>query len=99
MLTIRLITLEEVGEWLLNCATNANKLTLVASAITTKKVNAPKRLASIMRWLNHVTSHQPTITRDEKLSRTTAEVLRENLAIQTTLKKLGDNLGTGERNM
>jgi hypothetical protein len=91
--------LEEVEEWLLNCATNANKLTLVASAITTKKVNAPKRLASMMRWLNHVTSRQQTITQDEKLSRITAEVLRETLAIQITLKKLGDNLGTGDRNV
>jgi hypothetical protein len=47
------------GKWLLNCAKNANKPTPVASAITTKKVNAPKRLAS-MRLLNHVTRHQET---------------------------------------
>jgi hypothetical protein len=51
--------LEEVEKWLLNCAKNANKPTPVASAITTKKVNAPKRLAST-RLLNHVTSHQET---------------------------------------
>src|ERR1700726_1983979 len=50
--------LEEVEKWLLNCAKNANKPTPVASAITTKKVNAPKRLAS-MRLLQ-VTSHQET---------------------------------------
>ena len=48
------------GKWLLNCAKNANKPTPVASAITTKKVNAPKRLAS-MRLLNHVTSRQETL--------------------------------------
>ena len=50
---------EEVEKWLLNCAKNANKPTPVASAITTKRVNARKRLAS-MRLLNHVTSHQET---------------------------------------
>jgi hypothetical protein len=48
-----------VEEWLLNCARNANSPTPVASAITTEKVNAPKRLAS-MSWLNHVTSHRKT---------------------------------------
>ena len=50
--------LEEV-EWLLNYARNANKPTPVASAITTKKVNAPRRLVS-MRLLKHATSHQLT---------------------------------------
>jgi len=49
---------EEVKKWLLNCARNANKPTPVASAITTKKVNVPKRLMSVL--LNHVTSHQKT---------------------------------------
>ena len=46
-------------KWLLNSARNANKPTPVASAITTKKVNAPRRLAS-MRLLNHVTCPQKT---------------------------------------
>jgi hypothetical protein len=41
-------------KWLLNCARNASKPTAVASATTTKKVNVPKRLASVL--LNHVTS-------------------------------------------
>lgn len=51
--------LEEVEKWLLNSARNANKPTPVASAITTKKVNAPRRLRS-MRLLNHPTRHQET---------------------------------------
>ena len=51
--------LEEVEQWLPNFARNANKPTPVASAITTKKVNAPRRLAS-MRVLKHATSHQKT---------------------------------------
>jgi hypothetical protein len=50
--------LEEVEKWLLNCARNANKPIPVASATTTKKVNVPKRLTSVL--LNHVTSHQKT---------------------------------------
>jgi hypothetical protein len=50
--------LEEV-EWLLNYARNANKPIPVASAITTKKVNAPRRL-TLMRLLNRVTHHQKT---------------------------------------
>jgi len=50
---------KEVEKWLLNYARNANKPTPVASAITTKKASAPRRLAS-MRLLNHVTSHQKT---------------------------------------
>ena len=49
--------LEEVGKWLLNYARNANKPIPVASAITTKKVNTPRRLPP-MRSLNPVTSHQ-----------------------------------------
>ena len=53
------LQMEEVEKWLLNCAKNANKPTPVASAITTKKVNAPKRLAST-RLLNHATSYQET---------------------------------------
>jgi hypothetical protein len=51
--------LEEV-EWLLNYARNANKPIPVASAITTKKVNAPRQMAS-MRLLKHATSHQKTM--------------------------------------
>ena len=50
--------LEEV-EWLLNCARNANKPIPVASAITTKKVNAPRRLTQT-RLLNPVTHRQTT---------------------------------------
>ena len=50
--------LEEV-EWLLNYARNANKPIPVASAITTKKVNAPRR-STPMRLLNSVTHHQKT---------------------------------------
>jgi hypothetical protein len=50
--------LEEV-EWLLNYARNANKPIPVASAITTKKVNAPRRLTP-MRLLNRVTHRQKT---------------------------------------
>ena len=46
-------------KWLLNYARNANKPTPVAFAITTKKVNAPRRLAS-MRLLKQPTSHQKT---------------------------------------
>jgi hypothetical protein len=48
---------EEVEKWLLNCARNANKPIPVESAITTKKLNAPRRLPS-MRVPNRVTSHQ-----------------------------------------
>jgi hypothetical protein len=50
--------LEEV-EWLLNYARNANKPIPVASAITTKKVNAPRR-STPTRLLNPVTHHQTT---------------------------------------
>ena len=46
-------------KWLLNYASNANEPIPVASAITTKKLNAPRRLASII-LPNHVTSHQET---------------------------------------
>src|ERR1700690_43137 len=49
--------LEELEKWLPNYARNANKLIRVESAITTKKLNAPKRLPS-MRLHNRVTSHQ-----------------------------------------
>jgi hypothetical protein len=48
--------LEEV-EWLLNYARNANKHIPVVFAITTKRVNAPRRLAS-MRLHNRVRSHR-----------------------------------------
>ena len=51
-------TLEEV-EWLLNYARNANKPIPVASAITTKKVSAPRRLTP-MRLLNPLTHRQRT---------------------------------------
>lgn len=54
-----LLLIEEVEKWLLNYARNANKPTPVVSAITTKKANAPRRLAP-MRLLNHITSHQKT---------------------------------------
>jgi hypothetical protein len=50
--------LEEV-EWLLNYARNANKPIPVAPAITTKKVNVPRRLTP-MRLLNPVTHDQRT---------------------------------------
>jgi hypothetical protein len=50
--------LEEV-EWRLNYARNVNKPIPVASAITTKKVNAPRRLTP-MRLLNPGTHHQRT---------------------------------------
>jgi len=50
--------LEEV-EWRLNYARNVNKPIPVASAITTKKVNAPRRLTP-MRLLNRGTHHQRT---------------------------------------
>jgi hypothetical protein len=57
---IRSITkLEEGEKWLLNSARSANKPTPVASAITTTKVNAPRRLA-LMRLLKQPTSHQKT---------------------------------------
>jgi hypothetical protein len=46
-------------EWLLNYARNANKPILVASAITTKKVNAKRRLTP-MRLPNPLTHHQRT---------------------------------------
>ena len=45
--------------WPLNYARNAGKPTPVASAITTKKVNAPRRLAS-MRLLKRAASRQKT---------------------------------------
>jgi hypothetical protein len=48
--------LEEV-EWLLNYARNANKPIPVASAITTKKANAPRRLTP-MRLLHPLTHHR-----------------------------------------
>jgi hypothetical protein len=48
--------LEEV-EWLLSYARNANRLIRVAPAITTKKVNAPRRLTPT-RSLNPVTHPQ-----------------------------------------
>jgi len=51
--------LEEVEKWRLNYARNANNPTPVASAITMKKLNAPRRLAS-MRLHNRVKSHQKT---------------------------------------
>jgi hypothetical protein len=51
--------LEELEKWLLNYARNANNPIPVASAITTKKLNAPRRLPS-MRLPNHVTGHQKT---------------------------------------
>ena len=44
-------------KWLLNYARNANNPIPVASAITTKKLNAPRQLPS-MRVPNRVTSHQ-----------------------------------------
>jgi hypothetical protein len=50
--------LEEV-EWRLNYARNVNKPIPVTSAITTKKVNAPRRLTP-MRLLNPGTHHQRT---------------------------------------
>jgi hypothetical protein len=50
--------LEEV-EWPLNYARNANKPIPVVSAITTKKVNAPRRLTP-MKLRNPVTRHQRT---------------------------------------
>jgi len=50
--------LEEV-EWLRNYARNANKPIPVASATTTKKVNAPRRLTPI-KLLNPVTPRQKT---------------------------------------
>jgi hypothetical protein len=50
--------LEEV-EWLLNYARNANNPIPVASAITTKKVNAPRRLTP-MRLLFPLKHHQTT---------------------------------------
>jgi hypothetical protein len=50
--------LEEV-EWLLNFARNANKPIPVAPAITTKKVNAPRRLTP-MRPLIPLKHHQRT---------------------------------------
>jgi hypothetical protein len=49
----------EVRKWLLNYAKNANKPTPVASAITMKKPNALRQLAS-MRLLNRVMNHQKT---------------------------------------
>jgi hypothetical protein len=55
--------LEKTTTWLLNYARNAGKPTPVASAITTKKVNVPKRLISVLLnhvTSNHVTSHQKT---------------------------------------
>jgi hypothetical protein len=48
---------EEVEKCLLNSAGSANKHTPVASAITTKKLSAPRRLASL-RLPNRVPSHQ-----------------------------------------
>jgi hypothetical protein len=48
-------------EWLLNYARNASKPIPVASAITTKKVNAPRRLTP-MRLLNPVTHRQKTMS-------------------------------------
>ena len=50
--------LEEV-EWLLNYARNANKPIPVASAITTKKVNAPRR-STPTRLIHPVTHPQMT---------------------------------------
>jgi hypothetical protein len=50
------------GKWLRNYARNANKLTPVALAITTKKVNAPRRLVP-MRLLDLITRQLKTKTR------------------------------------
>jgi hypothetical protein len=47
-----------VEKWLLNYAKNANKPIPVVSAITTKRLNALRRLASMRSPPNHVTSHQ-----------------------------------------
>ena len=51
--------MEEVKKWLLNYAKNANDPIPVASVITTKKVNAPRPLASI-RLPHPLTSPQET---------------------------------------
>ena len=47
----------KVEKWLLNYARNANNPIPVASAITMKKLNVPKRLPS-MKLLNRATSLQ-----------------------------------------
>jgi hypothetical protein len=57
--SIRLIANWRKVEWLLNYVRNANKLIPVAPAITTKKLNAPRRLTP-MRLLNPVTHRQKT---------------------------------------
>jgi hypothetical protein len=49
--------LEEVKKWLLNYARNANNPIPVVSAITTKRLNVPRRLLS-MKSPNRLTSHQ-----------------------------------------
>jgi hypothetical protein len=66
--------LEEV-EWLLSYARNANRLIRVAPAITTKKVNAPRRLTP-MRSLNPVrhpqkmkSAHTPEINPKPEITR------------------------------
>ena len=46
----------KLEKWLLNYARNASKRILVAPAITTRKLNAPRRLAA-MRSKNRVMSH------------------------------------------
>jgi hypothetical protein len=48
---------DNMATQLLNYARNAGKPTPVASAIMTKRVNAPRLLASV-RLLKHATSHQ-----------------------------------------
>jgi transposase len=55
-----------LDEEVLNSARNANKPTPVASAIMTKKVNVPRRLAS-MGLHNRVTSHRKTKKIDSPL--------------------------------
>jgi hypothetical protein len=54
-----LLQMGERGKWRLNYARNVNKPIPVLLAITTKKVNAPRRLVP-MRLLKLVRSHQKT---------------------------------------
>jgi hypothetical protein len=55
--------LEEVEQWLLNCARNANKIIAVESAIPTKTLNALRRLPS-MRFLIPLKHHPRTVKID-----------------------------------
>src|SRR5271166_5205515 len=66
----------EEAEWLLNFARNANKPTPVVSAITTTKVNVPRRLPSMMQLyllMHHQKARSSQLPTHDPLSRAQSE--------------------------